>query len=254
MSSSSKDKAQKIFDRTCENLKTWGKCTDTTKRDIYELESKNVSEELDYESNTKMYKEIIKHVKQHKSTIYDFRNSALVEIELDLVHGTLATETLLTVKQNTRTTEERKRVMDIAYEYCEEGEHPTKKIILQAIDDYNEECDMLERQKNASLKESSKIESTENYDTESDDVYTESDDDDTESDDDDTESDDVYIPPKKYGRESVKRLGADKAEKLIDMLVAGSYKEVTREYLKIRETYEKKQWQAIIDGIEAAFE
>lgn len=254
MLTNSKDSAQNIFDRTCEHLKTWGKCTDKIKLYIYKLESKNVSEKLGYESNTKMYKEIIKHAKQHKSTIYDFRNSALMEIELGLVHGDLATETLLILKQNTRTAEERNRVMEIAYKHCEEGKSPTKKIILKAIDDYYEECDMLERQKIASLKESSKKESTKNYDTESDDDDDNESDDDDDDDDDDTESEDNYIHPKKYGRNIVKRFGAEKAEKLIDMLVAGSSKALNNEYWAIRETYNKKEWQDIIDGIEDAIE
>ena len=288
MANLNKEKAQALFDEGIKGIHDWGNHTTNIKRIMYLLLKGNAYIALKYKSHAALFKDLFKDSGLHRSTLYDYLNAIKMEIELGLEHGYFATETLLALKQNIGTTEERKRVMEIADESCKEGEYPTKKMILQAIEKYEEECNEAEEQEMASLRAASK----------KDGVVA---DDDTESEEDDVEEkeappirkpaikqtdeeyqaeidkhlksksntklkpkvdsddiaeidDDNWISPKKYGRDSVLKLGAENAEILANMLIGVSKKSLRIEYKKIRKLYPDGNSKRVAQGIFAAIE
>ena len=134
-SSISADEASKIFKEVIHRIKKWKKEEIAIKEIVYKLILTNAYSVLGYKNQREMLKGIQNATSLDRSTINDYKNVALIEIEQDLKPGEWDTETVLTFRS--KTTDRDRKILRFL---LDKEEVPiTKKIVLEKKEQYEKD-------------------------------------------------------------------------------------------------------------------
>jgi len=124
-----------LFDETYVAIQKWDEQSINIRRCFYGLIRGDAFVELKkFDSEKELFKELCNLSTLHRSTLYDYKNAALIEVELCLEHGRISVNALLELKKDT-TEESRKEIWLVVENMCrfdEKNPTPTKAIIAQA--------------------------------------------------------------------------------------------------------------------------
>ena len=130
----SEDAASTLLSETITSIINWDKQSSQVRQHFYDLVRGDAFLALKYKSENKLFRYLCELSSHHRSTLYDYKNAALMEVELELEHGKLSVSALLELKSKT-TPETRKEIWPLVEQIChfdEKNPTPTRAIIAKA--------------------------------------------------------------------------------------------------------------------------
>ncbi|TSA37780.1 MAG: hypothetical protein D4R63_12240 [Methylococcaceae bacterium] len=133
-----KEEAQELFDDAFKRIGVWGTETSYIKLCMYKLCFGNAYIALGCKTHEVLFKALFRESGLHRTTLNNYKNAVILEVELGLEHNLVSTDALVELKKNTNRIG-RKKIWEIAKELCEDEKIPTKGLIRQAKLKFEEE-------------------------------------------------------------------------------------------------------------------
>ena len=128
------ESAQQLYFKTLDAIHKLDEDKQDVRRCFYDLICGDAYIPLGFKSEKKLFQTLCELSRLNRSTLYDYKNAALMEVELEIEHGLVSVDALTKLKENT-TEESRKEIWPIVEQLCHFDEKrtiPTADMVMKA--------------------------------------------------------------------------------------------------------------------------